>query len=169
MKKQLITIAVALLTAGTLITSCSSEDNIIETPQTQQPAGNTITLTATLAPKGDNGGTTRAITTGKDGENKEILNVAWAADEEISIYYQTASGYAKTTATVQSVDATTGAATIVASLDANTTDGGTVKFEIDPFRKHCLINGLDDIGLTMEKKTAIDSYEEKLKTERAWA
>lgn len=128
MKKQLITIAVALLTAGTLITSCSSEDNIIETPQTQQPAGNTITLTATLAPKGDNGGTTRAITTGKDGENKEILNVAWAADEEISIYYQTASGYAKTTATVQSVDATTGAATIVASLDANTTDGGTVKF-----------------------------------------
>ena len=32
-------------------------------------------------------------------------------------------------------------------------DGGTVKFEIDPFRKHCLLNGLDDIGLTMEKKT----------------
>ena len=48
-------------------------------------------------------------------------------------------------------------------------DGGTVKFEIDPFRKHCLINGLDDIGLTMEKKTAIDSYEDKLKAERAWA
>ena len=34
-------------------------------------------------------------------------------------------------------------------------DGGTVKFEIDPFRKHCLLNGLDDIGLTMEKK-AVD-------------
>ena len=48
-------------------------------------------------------------------------------------------------------------------------DGGTVKFEIDPFRKHCLINGLDDIGLTMEKKTSIDSYEDKLKAERAWA
>ncbi|MET0968308.1 MAG: 3-isopropylmalate dehydratase small subunit, partial [Tardiphaga sp.] len=48
-------------------------------------------------------------------------------------------------------------------------DGGVVKFEIDAFRKHCLINGLDDIGLTMEKKTSIDSYEEKLKTERAWA
>ena len=48
-------------------------------------------------------------------------------------------------------------------------DGGTVKFEIDPFRKHCLINGLDDIGLTMEKKTSIDDYEEKLKSERAWA
>ena len=48
-------------------------------------------------------------------------------------------------------------------------DGGTVKFEIDPFRKHCLINGLDDIGLTMEKKASIDTYEDKLKHERAWA
>jgi 3-isopropylmalate/(R)-2-methylmalate dehydratase small subunit len=48
-------------------------------------------------------------------------------------------------------------------------DGGKVKFEIDPFRKHCLINGLDDIGLTMEKKASIDTYEEKLKRERAWA
>src|SRR5438477_520858 len=48
-------------------------------------------------------------------------------------------------------------------------DGGTVKFDIEPFRKHCLMNGLDDIGLTMEKKASIDTYEEKLKRERAWA
>ena len=48
-------------------------------------------------------------------------------------------------------------------------DGGKIKFEIDPFRKHCLINGLDDIGLTLERKGSIDSYEDKLKTERAWA
>ena len=48
-------------------------------------------------------------------------------------------------------------------------DGGKVKFEIDPFRKHCLLNGLDDIGLTMEKKGSIDAYEAKLKKERAWA
>ena len=48
-------------------------------------------------------------------------------------------------------------------------DGGTVKFEIDPFRKHCLLNGLDDIGLTMEKKSSIDDYEAKAKKERAWA
>ena len=41
-------------------------------------------------------------------------------------------------------------------------------FEIDAFRKHCLMNGLDDIGLTMEKKASIDAYEVKLK-ERAWA
>ena len=43
------------------------------------------------------------------------------------------------------------------------------KFEIDAFRKHCLINGLDDIGLTMEKKSSIDAYEAKAKAERAWA
>ena len=48
-------------------------------------------------------------------------------------------------------------------------DGGTVKFEIDPFRKHCLLNGLDDIGLTMEKKASIDAYEAKARTARAWA
>jgi 3-isopropylmalate/(R)-2-methylmalate dehydratase small subunit len=47
-------------------------------------------------------------------------------------------------------------------------DGGTVKFEIDAFRKHCLMNGLDDIGLTMEMTSSIDAYEAKLK-ERAWA
>ena len=48
-------------------------------------------------------------------------------------------------------------------------DGGVVKFDIDPFRKHCMINGLDDIGLTKEKQVSIDSYEEKAKTARAWA
>ena len=45
-------------------------------------------------------------------------------------------------------------------------DGGTVKFEIDAFRKHCLLNGLDDIGLTMEKKTPIDTFEDKAKAAR---
>src|ERR1700724_3671569 len=48
-------------------------------------------------------------------------------------------------------------------------DGGKVKFEIDPFRKHCLMNGLDDIGLTMERKASIDAYEAEGRTERAWA
>ena len=42
-------------------------------------------------------------------------------------------------------------------------DGGTVHFEIDPFRKHCLLNGLDDIGLTMEKKADIDDFEKPQK------
>jgi 3-isopropylmalate/(R)-2-methylmalate dehydratase small subunit len=48
-------------------------------------------------------------------------------------------------------------------------DGGKVKFDVDPFRKHCLLNGLDDIGLTMTKKAKIDSYEEKIKASRPWA
>ena len=48
-------------------------------------------------------------------------------------------------------------------------DGGTVHFEIDPFRKHCLLNGLDDIGLTMVKKDQIERFEEKSKSARAWA
>ena len=47
-------------------------------------------------------------------------------------------------------------------------DGGTIKFEIDPFRKHCLLNGLDDIGLTMEKKTSIDTFEKKASAARPW-
>ncbi|PTM41998.1 3-isopropylmalate dehydratase small subunit [Bosea sp. 124] len=47
-------------------------------------------------------------------------------------------------------------------------DGGTVTFDIDPFRKHCLMNGLDDIGLTMEKAPKIAAFEDKLK-QRAWA
>ena len=48
-------------------------------------------------------------------------------------------------------------------------DGGMIHFEIDPFRKHCLINGLDDIGLTMEKETSIVGFEQKNATERPWA
>jgi 3-isopropylmalate/(R)-2-methylmalate dehydratase small subunit len=47
-------------------------------------------------------------------------------------------------------------------------DGGVVKFDVDEHRKHCLLNGLDDIGLTMEKAPAIEAYEKKL-AERAWA
>lgn len=41
-------------------------------------------------------------------------------------------------------------------------------FEIDPFRKHCLLNGLDDIGLTMEKGTYIDTFEEKRGAQQPW-
>jgi 3-isopropylmalate/(R)-2-methylmalate dehydratase small subunit len=48
-------------------------------------------------------------------------------------------------------------------------DGGSVAFEVDPFRKHCLLNGLDDIGLTMEKADAIDAFEAKLASAQPWA
>jgi 3-isopropylmalate/(R)-2-methylmalate dehydratase small subunit len=48
-------------------------------------------------------------------------------------------------------------------------DGGVVKFEIDSFRKHCLLNGLDDISLTQQKSAKIASYEDKAKATRPWA
>jgi 3-isopropylmalate/(R)-2-methylmalate dehydratase small subunit len=48
-------------------------------------------------------------------------------------------------------------------------DGGVVKFDIDAHRKHCMLNGLDDIGLTMVKKDKIEHFEERSKTARAWA
>jgi 3-isopropylmalate/(R)-2-methylmalate dehydratase small subunit len=48
-------------------------------------------------------------------------------------------------------------------------DGGVVKFDIDPFRKHCMLNGLDDIGLTKQKTGKIASYEEKAQASRPWA
>jgi 3-isopropylmalate/(R)-2-methylmalate dehydratase small subunit len=47
-------------------------------------------------------------------------------------------------------------------------DGGLIKFEVEVFRKHCLLNGLDDIGLTLTKKPQIDSYESKAKAARPW-
>ena len=48
-------------------------------------------------------------------------------------------------------------------------DGGRIGFEIDAFRRHCLLNGLDDIGLTLEKATAIDSFEKQNAATRPWA
>ncbi len=47
-------------------------------------------------------------------------------------------------------------------------DGGVIKFEIDAFRKHCLMNGLDNIGLTLEKNKAIAAFEEKAGASRPW-
>jgi 3-isopropylmalate/(R)-2-methylmalate dehydratase small subunit len=48
-------------------------------------------------------------------------------------------------------------------------DGGVVKFEIDPHRKHLMLNGIDDIGLTQQKKDKIESFEAKSKAARPWA
>jgi 3-isopropylmalate/(R)-2-methylmalate dehydratase small subunit len=70
-------------------------------------------------------------------------------------------------------DADRGAnATLTIDLEAQEIrgpDGGMIRFDIDPFRKHCLLNGLDDIGLTLEKAPAIDSYEKKVAQTRPWA
>jgi 3-isopropylmalate/(R)-2-methylmalate dehydratase small subunit len=50
----------------------------------------------------------------------------------------------------------------------NGPDGGEISFEVDPFRKHCLMGGLDDIGLTMEKADKITAFEEKNKASQPW-
>ncbi|MHB0951687.1 MAG: 3-isopropylmalate dehydratase small subunit [Allorhizobium sp.] len=48
-------------------------------------------------------------------------------------------------------------------------DGGTIKFDIDAFKRHCLLNGLDDIGLTLEKATSIDRFEKANAISHPWA
>ncbi|MCP1336666.1 3-isopropylmalate dehydratase small subunit [Futiania mangrovi] len=62
-------------------------------------------------------------------------------------------------------------ATLTVDLENQTIqgpDGGTIAFEVDPFRKHCLLNGLDDIGLTLQKGDAIDGFEAKRKQSFPW-
>ena len=69
-------------------------------------------------------------------------------------------------------DAERGAnATVTVDLEAQEItgpDGGTVHFDIDPFRKHCLMNGLDDIGLTLAKADGIAAFEQRRQTEQPW-
>ncbi len=69
-------------------------------------------------------------------------------------------------------DASRGAnATITVDLESQEIrgpDGGAIKFDIDPFRKHCLLNGLDNIGLTLEKHEHIQTFEEKAAVAKPW-
>ncbi len=69
-------------------------------------------------------------------------------------------------------DAQRGAnATVTIDLEAQEIrgpDGGVIRFDVDPFRKHCLLNGLDDIGLTLQHVDAIDGYEARAGAERPW-
>ncbi|KWT66288.1 MULTISPECIES: 3-isopropylmalate dehydratase small subunit [Hyphomicrobium] len=69
-------------------------------------------------------------------------------------------------------DASRGAnATLTVDLEAQEIhgpDGGVIKFEIDPFRKHCLLNGLDSIGLTLQKKSEIETFENTVSAARPW-
>lgn len=52
--------------------------------------------------------------------------------------------------------------------EITTSDGQKIPFEVDAFKKHCLLNGLDDIGLTLEKVSAIDSFEDTTAQSRPW-
>jgi 3-isopropylmalate/(R)-2-methylmalate dehydratase small subunit len=69
-------------------------------------------------------------------------------------------------------DARKGAnAVLTVDLDKQTIsrpDGEIVHFDIDPFRKHCLLNGLDDIGLTEQQGAEIADYEQKARAARPW-
>ena len=63
-------------------------------------------------------------------------------------------------------------ATLTVDLDAmeiHGPDGGVVTFDLDEFKRHCLLNGLDDIGLTMEKAGQIDGFEKDLAERQPWA
>ena len=66
-------------------------------------------------------------------------------------------------------DAKNGAnATVTVDLEAqeiHRPDGEVIKFDIDPFKKHCLLNGLDDISLTLQKENKITGFEEKRKSQ----
>ena len=62
--------------------------------------------------------------------------------------------------------------TLTVDLESKTIsgpDGGTIDFDLDEFRRYCLLNGLDDIGLTLEKDASIASFEQKNAAERPWA
>ena len=69
-------------------------------------------------------------------------------------------------------DSTRGAnARITVDLEAQVvtaSDGREFPFEVDAFKKHCLLNGLDDIGLSLEKVTSIDAFEQRAQTQFPW-
>jgi 3-isopropylmalate/(R)-2-methylmalate dehydratase small subunit len=62
-------------------------------------------------------------------------------------------------------------ATVTVDLEAQEIsgpDGGMIKFDIDPHLKHCLLNGLDDVGQTLQKEANITSFEEKSAAAHPW-
>ena len=69
-------------------------------------------------------------------------------------------------------DASRGANAVVtidlAKQEITGPDGGCIKFDIDPFRKHLLLNGLDDVGLTMQKESKIAAFEAKRQAATPW-
>lgn len=172
MKRHLFqSIFVLCLIAAFSLASCNRmEENPDNAQEIQQPAG--IAFTATLAPKGENPHT-KAISSGIDDNGKEILNVAWAVDEKIALYYQITGGYAKATAKVTKVN--DGVATISASLDATTIDGGTVQFvypaslandkgdDIDESKLMTQYGKLDGIANSISKRFDAATGEGKIK------
>ena len=116
--------AICLLAMFSLASCSRIEDIPGEDPEIQQPVVNEISFTATLAPKVEEP-QSKAITPGTDG-GKEVLNVAWAKNEHIAIYYQrNDDSYATAMATVGTPNGD-GSAPITATL--TNAKGGTAKF-----------------------------------------
>ena len=124
---RMLTAAMVVLSVMAGMTSCANEDTALDNTTAQTAEGRTVQFTATLAPKGeaqpevaegngDNGGQTRAITTGKDDDNKEILNVAWQKDEKIAVYYEKTNGEHATATAIVGTPNDDGSAPITATL-----------------------------------------------------
>ncbi len=124
---RMLTAAMVVLSAMAGLTSCANEDTALDNTTAQTAEGRTVQFTATLAPKGDNGGQTRAITVNEQNTANETLNVAWQKDEKIAVYYEKTNGeHATATATVGAPN-DDGSAPITATL-TDAKDGSEVTF-----------------------------------------
>ena len=113
---RMLTAAMTVLSAMAGLTSCANEDTALDNTTARTAEGRTVQFTATLAPKGDNGGQTRAITVNEQNTANETLNVAWQKDEKIAVYYEKTNGeHATATATVGTPN-NDGSAPITATL-----------------------------------------------------
>ena len=113
---RMLTAAMTVLSAMAGLTSCANEDTALDNTTAQTAEGRTVQFTATLAPKGDDGGQTRAITVNNKNTANETLNVAWKKDEKIAVYYRTGeTTYATATAIVGTPNGD-GSAPITATL-----------------------------------------------------
>ena len=150
MKKIFHILTAALLLTGALLTTaCTNEEEAAVNINNAQ----TVTFTATLAPKGDNGGQTRVITTGTEG-GKEVLTTAWTVNEHIAVYYQKNNdSYATVMATVGEPNSD-GSVPISATL-TDAKNGTTVKL-VYPYTLHDNAGGIKTSKFTGQKGTLAD-------------
>ena len=153
MKKTYRFIAVTLLMAGALLTTaCSNDDAAINNPEGQS-AARSFLFTATLAPKGDDGGQTRNISVTDQGTADETLTTAWADGEQIAVYYEKNDGSHATAIATVGAPNSDGTASITATLE-DAVDGTTVYF-VYPASLHNGEGGIDDAKLGMNQHGTI--------------
>ncbi len=113
---RMLTAAMTVLSAMAGLTSCANEDTALDNTTAQTAEDRTVQFTATLAPKGDDGGQTRAITVNKQNTANETLNVAWQKNEEIAVYYEKTNGEHATATAIVGAPNDDGSAPITATL-----------------------------------------------------